>query len=53
MAYARIFRTYGGDDARAVGADQTGLVLGPENIGDADHVWEAGLARIQLEMQQR
>lgn len=28
----------GGDDAGAVGADQAGLVLGLEHLGDADHV---------------
>lgn len=28
----------GGDDAGAVGADQTGLGLGLEHLGDADHV---------------
>lgn len=30
--------TYGSDDAGAVRADQAGLVLGLEHIGDADHV---------------
>lgn len=30
--------TYGSDDAGAVGADEAGLVLGLEHIGDADHV---------------
>ena len=30
--------TYGGDDAGAVRADQAGLVLGLEHVGDADHV---------------
>jgi hypothetical protein len=31
--------TYGSDDAGAVRADQAGLVLGLEDVGDADHVY--------------
>jgi hypothetical protein len=31
--------SYGSDDTGAVGADKTGLVLGLENVGDADHVY--------------
>lgn len=31
--------TYGSDDAGAVRTDQAGLVLGLEDIGDADHVY--------------
>jgi hypothetical protein len=30
--------TYGSDDTGAVRADQTGLVLGLQDVGDADHV---------------
>jgi hypothetical protein len=30
---------YGSDDTGAVGADQAGLVLGLEDVGDADHVY--------------
>ena len=31
-------QTYGSDDTGAVGADETGLVLGLQDVGDADHV---------------
>lgn len=31
--------TYGSDDTGAVRADQTGLVLSLQDIGNADHVW--------------
>ena len=35
----------GGDDARAVGTDETGLGLGPEHRGDANHVCDSLLVR--------
>ena len=36
--------TYGSDDTGAVGADQTGLVLGLEDVGDADHVYTRSIS---------
>lgn len=38
LEQSRMIDTYGSDDAGAVRADQAGLVLGLEHIGDADHV---------------
>lgn len=37
-------RTYGSNDTRAVGADQAGLVLGLEDVGNADHVWQSSIS---------
>lgn len=38
LEQSRKIGTYGSDDAGAVRANQAGLVLGLEHIGDADHV---------------
>ena len=33
-----MIHTYGSNDTGAVGANETGLVLGLEDVGDANHV---------------
>lgn len=38
VAQIHTIHTYRGDDAGAVGADEAGLVLGLEHVGDANHV---------------
>jgi hypothetical protein len=35
---------YGSDDTGAVRTDQAGLVLGLENVGDADHVYRKSIS---------